>query len=188
MNAEHPELAAAAAAAKLTPKQEAFAVAVGLRGMSQTDAYLAVFDAKTMKRTTAQVRASELARSPEIEARITELRTVRVSESVASKQELLEGFTNLFRGKNTDGGTTYKPLKMEDRIRAGEILARLLGIDTAVKGGTLNIIGSINNVVESARFDGKTAEWARAQAAEIVADIVREGDLELWAAKTKTGQ
>lgn len=57
----------------LTPKQEAFAMAVA-SGKSQADAYRAAYNADKMKPPTVQKRASELMADGEVAGRVAELR------------------------------------------------------------------------------------------------------------------
>lgn len=60
-------------AMSLTPKQEAFAVAVAA-GNSLSDAYREAYDAKAMKAETINRKATELMKDGKITARVAELR------------------------------------------------------------------------------------------------------------------
>lgn len=60
-------------AAELTPKQEAFAVAIACEKLTQVEAYRKAYDAAGSSPETARKRANELATTPHVAARITAL-------------------------------------------------------------------------------------------------------------------
>jgi hypothetical protein len=68
-------------AAKLTPKQEAFAYAVGYEGKKYSRAYREIYDVKpeTLDRSV-WVRASELANNSKVSVRIDELKKQKLEE------------------------------------------------------------------------------------------------------------
>lgn len=66
--------------ARLTAKQEAFCIAI-VKGMTQSDAYRASYDAKNMKMATINRAATELFANPLITARIAEIRAPVVRDA-----------------------------------------------------------------------------------------------------------
>ena len=102
----------------LTDKQEKFAQAVALEGMSLSDAYRSAYDTARMKDKTINEKASRLAADGNIGARIDELRASVVSPKIMSAQERMEWLTELI--KNTAEGTT-------DRLRAIDIMNKMQG-------------------------------------------------------------
>jgi len=67
---------------KLTEKQEKFAQAVGIEGVSQSEAYRRVYNAEKMDEKTLWNRAHELARHGGVAARVAELKAQRVNAVV----------------------------------------------------------------------------------------------------------
>lgn len=67
---------------KLTEKQEKFAQAVGIEGVSQSEAYRRVYSAEKMDEKTLWNRAHELARHGGVAARVAELKAQRVNAVV----------------------------------------------------------------------------------------------------------
>lgn len=102
----------------LTDKQERFAQAVALEGMSLSDAYRSAYDTKRMKDKTINEKASRMAADGNIGARIAELRASVVSPKIMSAQERMEWLTELI--KNTEEGTA-------DRLRAIDIMNKMQG-------------------------------------------------------------
>ena len=143
------------APAKLTPKQEAFAVAVA-GGASKKDAYKVAYNALQMADATIYVRASELAKHPAVAARIAELTQFIEDETIASRREILETVTRVLR--------TSKYAK--DKIAAAEALYRMQGLEPPKEVRHLH-----------AHFD---ARKGRRILEEIIAEEVSEKDLELW--------
>ena len=79
----------------LTAKQERFAQAIALEGMTQVDAYRAAYNASKMADETAYVKASEMANRDNIKVRITELRQQAMTPLVMSAQRRREKLTEL---------------------------------------------------------------------------------------------
>ena len=102
----------------LTDKQEKFAQAVALEGMSLSDAYRSAYDTARMKDKTINEKASILAKDDKITARVAELRASVVSPKIMSAQERMEWLTQLIGNDNV--GTT-------DRLRAIDIMNKMQG-------------------------------------------------------------
>lgn len=66
--------------AKLTEKQEKFAQAVGIEGLSQSDAYRAAYSVVNMSEKNIWVEASKTAAKPIVAQRISELKAKRVQD------------------------------------------------------------------------------------------------------------
>ena len=81
---------------KLTEKQEKFAQAVGVEGVSQSEAYRRVYSAGNMKEKAIWIEACRVAKTPSVAARIAELkaeRAERVSTATAfDVRKLLETY------------------------------------------------------------------------------------------------
>lgn len=102
----------------LTDKQEKFAQAVALEGMSLSDAYRSAYDTARMKDKTVNEKACVLAKQDNITARIDELRASVVSPKIMTAQERMEWLTELIGNANV--GTT-------DRLRAIDIMNKMQG-------------------------------------------------------------
>lgn len=102
----------------LTDKQEKFAQAVALEGMSLSDAYRSAYDTARMKDKTVNEKACVLAKQDNITARIDELRASVVSPKIMSAQERMEWLTELIGNANV--GTA-------DRLRAIDIMNKMQG-------------------------------------------------------------
>lgn len=120
----------------LTPKQEAFAQAVALEGMTQSDAYRTAYSCKSMSDKTVCENASRLMANSNIAARVSELRATLVSPKIMSAQERLEWLTQLIQSENE---TT------SDKLRATDIMNKMQGeyvqkVETEIKNAvTINI-------------------------------------------------
>lgn len=79
----------------LTAKQDRFAQAIALEGMTQVDAYRAAYNASKMADETAYVKASEMANRDNIKVRINELRQQAMTPLVMSAQRRREKLTEL---------------------------------------------------------------------------------------------
>lgn len=70
--------------AKLTEKQEKFAQAVGIEGLSQSDAYRRAYGAEKMAEKTIHVQAYKVAKTPHVAARIAELKADRAATAAGA--------------------------------------------------------------------------------------------------------
>lgn len=102
----------------LTEKQERFAQAVALEGMTYSDAYRSAYDTKRMSSKTINEKASVLASEDKITARITELRENLVGKKIMSAQERLEWLTRLIQSDEESTG---------DKLRAADIMNKMQG-------------------------------------------------------------
>ena len=102
----------------LTEKQERFAQAVALEGMTYSDAYRSAYDTKRMSNKTINEKASVLASEDKITARITELRENLVGKKIMSAQERLEWLTQLIQSEKETTG---------DKLKAADIMNKMQG-------------------------------------------------------------
>lgn len=102
----------------LTEKQERFAQAVALEGMTYSDAYRSAYDTKRMSNKTINEKASVLASEDKITARITELREDLVGKKIMSAQERLEWLTQLIHSEKETTG---------DKLKAADIMNKMQG-------------------------------------------------------------
>lgn len=79
----------------LTPKQEQFAKAIALEGMSYSDAYRSAYDTSKMTDKTVNEKASLLKGQDKIKARIKELREQVDTPKIMSAQRRKERLTEL---------------------------------------------------------------------------------------------
>lgn len=86
---------------KLTPKREAFVLAV-VSGMTQADAYRSAFSTKNMKPETVQECASRLMSDRKVIARFMELSEQATSAAVMTRQEALERLSLIAMTRITD--------------------------------------------------------------------------------------
>lgn len=110
----------------LTDKQEKFAQAVALEGMSLSDAYRSAYDTSRMKDKTINEKACVLAKQDNITARITELRNELATAKVMTAQERLEWLTEVVKDKNE---TTKNRLSASDQMNKmqGEYVTKVEG-------------------------------------------------------------
>lgn len=103
----------------LTSKQEAFARAVALEGMTYADAYRAAYDTTTMAAPTVWVKASELAKAGKVRARIEALRAglerQAYDDAGATRRHVVERL--MYESLNAPQASA--------RVRALELLGRL---------------------------------------------------------------
>lgn len=102
----------------LTDKQEKFAQAVALEGLSLSDAYRSAYDTARMKDKTINEKASRMAADGNIGARIAELRASVVSPKIMTAQRRKEWLTEVVNDPNVD---------MRVRLQASDQLNRMEG-------------------------------------------------------------
>lgn len=110
----------------LTDKQEKFAQAVALEGMSLSDAYRSAYDTARMKDKTINERASVLAKDNKIATRIFELRDTLATEKIMTAQQRLEWLTKVINDKNE---STKNRLSASDQMNKmqGEYVTKVQG-------------------------------------------------------------
>lgn len=110
----------------LTDKQEKFAQAVALEGMSLSDAYRSAYDTARMKDKTINERASVLAKDNKIATRIFELRDTLATEKIMTAQQRLEWLTKVINDKNE---STKNRLSASDQMNKmqGEYVTKVEG-------------------------------------------------------------
>jgi phage terminase small subunit len=102
----------------LTEKQERFAQAVALEGMTYSDAYRSAYDTSRMSDKTVNEKASLLKDNDKVRARITELRENLVGKKIMTAQERLEWLTQLIQSENESTG---------DKLKAADIMNKMQG-------------------------------------------------------------
>ena len=102
----------------LTEKQERFAQAVALEGMTYSDAYRSAYDTSRMSDKTVNEKASLLKDNDKVRARITELRENLVGKKIMSAQERLEWLTQLIQSEKESTG---------DKLKAADIMNKMQG-------------------------------------------------------------
>jgi len=84
---------------ELTGKQEAFCKAIGIEGLSQTQAYRKAYNCQNMKPETVNAKAYELAQQGHITDRISELKykteKKAIDTFIKTKNDLLKDFQRL---------------------------------------------------------------------------------------------
>ena len=110
----------------LTDKQEKFAQAVALEGMSLSDAYRSAYDTSRMKDKTVYEKASRLAADGNIGARIAQLRASIATAKIMTAQERLEWLTKVVQN---EGETTKNRLSASDQMNKmqGEYVTKVEG-------------------------------------------------------------
>lgn len=129
----------------LTPKQEKFAQFIAIEGMSQYDAYKTAYNPESASRKTIDNKAYEMAKKPEIRARIEELRgrsadkmAEKIAEkSIRTKEESLRRLMDIADGAFADTLTTRQwqaaAAARNTAIKAEQQLSKMLGYDAAEK-------------------------------------------------------
>ena len=102
----------------LTPKQEQFAKAIALDGMSYSDAYRSAYDTSRMTDKTVNEKASLLKDNDKIRARVKELRDEVDSPKIISAQKRKEWLTEVINNPEVD---------INARLRASDQLNKMEG-------------------------------------------------------------
>jgi phage terminase small subunit len=114
----------------LTDKQEKFAQAVALEGMSLSDAYRSAYDTARMKDKTVNERASVLAKDNKVKTRIAELRETLTSPKIMTAQERLEWLTKIVQDENE---------QIRNRLSASDQMNKMQGEYVTKVEGSLNV-------------------------------------------------
>lgn len=101
----------------LTEKQERFAQAVALEGMTYSDAYRSAYDTKRMSNKTINEKASVLASEDKITARITELRENLVGKKIMSAQERMEWLTEVVKSEEETTSDKMKAIDIMNKMQ-----------------------------------------------------------------------
>ena len=108
----------------LTEKQERFAQAVALEGMTYSDAYRSAYDTKRMSNKTINEKASVLASEDKITARITELRENLVGKKIMTAQERMEWLTEVVKSKEETTSDKMKAIDIMNKMQ-GEYVQKV---------------------------------------------------------------
>ncbi len=108
---------------KLTPKQEAFAIAYVLNGGNATVAYRKSYSWQGMSEHALNVEASRTLAHPDIALRVEELRQPMLQEAIANIQERKELLSKAVRRGLGEGKMTPK-----DGLRAVDLLNQMEGL------------------------------------------------------------
>lgn len=100
----------------LTPKQEQFAKAIALDGMSYTDAYRSAYDTSSMSDKTVNEKASVLKSKDKIWARIKELRDECDSPKIMSAQKRKERLTEIVCDPDIDINAKLKAIDLLNKM------------------------------------------------------------------------
>lgn len=114
----------------LTQKQEKFAKAIALDGMSYSDAYRSAYDTKRMSDKTVNEKASRLKDECKIRARIKELTDAVDTPKIMSAQKRKEWLTVVMEDENID---------INARLKASDQLNRMEGEYVTKVDGNLNV-------------------------------------------------
>ena len=114
----------------LTPKQEQFAKAIALDGMSYSDAYRSAYETKGMSDKTVNEKASLLQGKDKIRARIKELRDEVDTPKIMSAQKRKEWLTEVINSPDVD---------INARLKASDQLNRMEGEYVTKVEGNLNV-------------------------------------------------
>lgn len=134
---------------KLTPKMEKFCQEMHKLG-NQYQAYCKAYNTKKMKRATIDRCANKLMHNPMITTRLKELAEISQNKNIADAQEIQTLLTKLLRGEEveevpmmSEDGLIIakKQITPKDRIKAGEMLAKMRGyFDIKIKIDNVPII------------------------------------------------
>lgn len=102
----------------LTPKQEAFAQAIALEQMNQSDAYRSAYSCKRMSDKSIWENASRLMADVKVTARIKELRDASTTPKVITAQKRKEWLTEVINDSEAD---------IRVRLQASDQLNRMEG-------------------------------------------------------------
>jgi hypothetical protein len=110
----------------LTAKQEAFAKAIALDGMSYSDAYRSAYDTSKMSDKTVNEKASLLKDNDKVRTRIKELRDEVDTPKIISAQKRKEWLTEVINDKDVDINTKLKASDQLNRME-GEYVTKVEG-------------------------------------------------------------
>ena len=110
----------------LTPKQEQFAKAIALDGMSYSDAYRSAYDTSNMSDKTVNEKASLMKDKDKIRARIKELRDEVDSPKIMTAQKRKEWLTGIINDPNMDVNAKLKASDQLNRME-GEYVTKVEG-------------------------------------------------------------
>lgn len=116
----------------LTPKQEQFAKAIALDGMSYSDAYRSAYDTKRMSDKTVNEKASLLKDQDKIRARIKELTDEVDTPKIMSAQKRKEWLTEVINDPKVDINARLKASDQLNRME-GEYVTKVKGELTMAK-------------------------------------------------------
>ena len=102
----------------LTPKQEQFAKAIALEGMSYSDAYRSAYDTSKMSDKTVNEKASVMKSQDKIRARIKEIRDEVDTPKIITAQKRKEWLTAVINDPEVD---------INARLRASDQLNKMEG-------------------------------------------------------------
>lgn len=133
----------------LTPKQENYVQNL-VKGMSQRDAYKNSYDAKNMKDTTIDNKASELFKKGEIRARYDELVKRLEDAAIMDAKERMKWLTRVIKGEEKEKYTYFNDDEQYDGEREADLNTKIKAIDTLNKMDNsyqqnINIKGSLEN-------------------------------------------
>lgn len=114
----------------LTAKQENFAQAVALEGMSYSEAYRTYYKADKMTDKSVWDASSKLASHPEVSQRIDELRKQTLSPKIMSAQKRREWLTEVIGNEDVD---------INARLKASDQLNKMDGEYVQKVEGSLNV-------------------------------------------------
>ena len=99
-----------------------------LLGKNQFDAYLFAFpEAKKMNRRTVANKASLLAKRPEVVARMNEIRNQAQDDTAVTLDSFVKELNKIAMADVSTIG-----LKVSDKLRAMELLSKVLGFDQSI--------------------------------------------------------
>lgn len=124
----------------LTPKKKKFADEFFKCG-NQSEAYRRAYNCKKMKPETITENASRLMRDKDVSARVQKLQDKLDKKNIADAQEIQETLTKMLRGEikeecvavesigdyQSQAIIIKKTITPKDRIKAGELLAKIKG-------------------------------------------------------------
>lgn len=145
----------------LTLAQEIFARLVAA-GHSQTESYLSAYPAcKTSNLNTVYSKASHLAKTDKVGARIAALKEKMASEALMSPTELYQRLTDMAR----NGG------KVEVRLKAAELIGKIHGVfqpdkETSVTVGPALVVQTVDYSAAKIAADKKATGGTETEEAD----------------------
>lgn len=133
----------------LTSKQELFVQNL-VKGMSQREAYKSSYNAKNMKDTTIDKKASELFHKGEIRGRYNELVKQLESTAIMDAKDRMQWLTKIVKGEIKEKYTYWSDGEQHNGEREADLTTKIKAIDTLNKMDNsyqqnINVKGSIDN-------------------------------------------
>lgn len=115
-----------------------------MKGKSNRQAYCVAFpNSKKWKETTIDSRACEYCKTGEVSARLKELRAERAEKAEITQEKIIDQLASIGFAK-----VDIDNLKASDKIKALEVIAKILGLDSKTENNDSGILSELLNYLK----------------------------------------